>query len=102
MPHSRYTTAEIVRRGEEMYRRDIRPEVETSNRGKFLALDIDSGDYEIDTEELGALDRLKAKHPDGAYYILRIGYAAAARVRILLTMSKLRGSECRRSLQHCG
>jgi hypothetical protein len=45
--------------------------------GKSLALDIGTGDYEIDANELAAIDRLIARHPEGARYLLRIGYPYA-------------------------
>jgi hypothetical protein len=47
MTTTKYTTDEIVRLGQERYDREIRPLVETGNRGKMLAVDIESGDYEM-------------------------------------------------------
>jgi hypothetical protein len=88
MSHPRYTTEEIVQRGEEIYQRDIRDRVEAHNKGKFLVLDIDTGDYEIDADELAALERAAAKHPDGARYILRIGYPTAHRLGGRFTVAK--------------
>jgi hypothetical protein len=54
--------------------------VEARERGKFLVLDIETGDYEIDSDELSALRRAKEKNPDAALYILRVGYPAAYRI----------------------
>ena len=48
MPHPTLTTEEIARRGEEIYERDLRANLETEeNRGKFLIIDIATGAYEI-------------------------------------------------------
>ncbi|HLX62089.1 MAG TPA: hypothetical protein VKX17_12480 [Planctomycetota bacterium] len=47
-----YTQEEIERIGEEIYRRDIRPKVMPRHKGKFLFLDIESGDYEMDEDDL--------------------------------------------------
>ena len=80
MPHPRYTSDEIVRRGQELYEREIRAEVETDNKGKFLVLDIETGEYEVDENELVALTRTKGKNPDAALYILRVGYSTAYRL----------------------
>jgi hypothetical protein len=80
MSHPRYTAEEIVRRGEEIYQRDLRVQVEAQHRGKFLVLDIETGSYEIDPDEVAALDRAMGKNPDGARYILRIGYPTAHRI----------------------
>lgn len=75
-----YTPSEIVQRGQERYERDIRAKVEAQNKGKMLALDIETGDYEIADDSLTALDRIKAKHPDAPVYILRVGYPTAVKI----------------------
>lgn len=80
MAHSRYTSAEIVRRGQALYDQQIRAKVDASNKGKFLVLDIETGEYEIDESELHALKRAKAKNPDASLYMLRIGYSTAYRL----------------------
>jgi hypothetical protein len=54
--------------------------VEAGNIGKFLVLDIESGDYEIDDEDEKASRRILARHPEGVLYGLRIGFAAAYRL----------------------
>jgi hypothetical protein len=54
--------------------------VEASHKGKFLVLDIETGEYEMDLSELAALKRAKAKNPAAALYILRVGYSTAYRV----------------------
>jgi hypothetical protein len=80
MPHPRYSAEEIVRRGEEIYQQRIRANVETQHKGEFLVVNIETGDYEIDRDELAAMDRATAKHPDGAHYLVRVGYPAAHRL----------------------
>jgi hypothetical protein len=77
MPHSRYSSSEIAERGQAFYDRAIRDKLDASARGKFLALDIDTGDYEIDADERSALKRVLAKRPDAALYLLRIGRSTA-------------------------
>jgi hypothetical protein len=88
MSHPRYSIEEIVQRGEQIYQRDIRDQVEAQNTGKFLVLDIDTGEYEIDADELAALERATTKHPDGARYILRVGYPTAHRLGGRFTVAK--------------
>ena len=78
MPHPTLTAEEIARRGEEIYSRDLRARLETEeNRGKFLIIDIATGAYEIDKEDLAATERLLARTPNTITYGLRIGYEAA-------------------------
>ncbi len=77
MPHPRYSSDEIAQRGQTLYEQQIRTKIDESEKGKFLVLDIETGQYEIDVDELAALKRAKVKNPDAALYILRVGYATA-------------------------
>lgn len=80
MPHPRYSSLEIARRGQTFYEQQLRTQVAADNIGKFLALDIKTGEYEIDTDERAALKRAKAKRPDAPLYLLRIGSPTAYRL----------------------
>jgi len=74
----RPTAEEIGRRGEALYNAGIREKVETpENIGKFLAVDIYTGEYDLAAEERDALGRALARHPDGLFYVLRIGHETA-------------------------
>ena len=78
MPYPTLTAEEIARRGEEIYARDLRAKLETEeNRGQFLIIDIATGDYEINKEDLIATEQLLTRHPNAMTYGLRIGYEAA-------------------------
>ena len=68
---------EIAQRGQALFERDIRPAVPATDRGKFLVLDVESGAYEIDRDELNALERMRSRRPEGALYVLRIGHPTA-------------------------
>jgi hypothetical protein len=76
METTAYTNDEIVQRGEESYQRDLRPDVEEGNFGKYLLVDIETGEYEIGDDLLEAAHRAQAKHADAVLYALRIGYPA--------------------------
>ena len=68
---------EIARRGQEYYDQHLRAKLEPEHTGKFLVLDVETGDYEMDESEVAASERARAKHPDSLFYILRVGYRAA-------------------------
>jgi hypothetical protein len=77
MPHSRFSREEIERRGEQLYDQTLREKVETEeNIGKIIAIDIETGDYEIGEDLLQTGRRLLARHPDAATWTKRIGYNA--------------------------
>ncbi len=77
MPHPRYSSMEITKRGKELYEQHIRTLVETQdNLGKIVSIDIETGDYEIGDDLISTGDRLFARHPGAALYGARIGYNA--------------------------
>lgn len=80
MPDAKYSREEVAERGEAIYEQDIRANVECQNKGKFLVMDIETGEYEIDQDDLVATKRIMAKCPDAILYGLRIGYPAAYRL----------------------
>ena len=75
----RYSKEEFARRGDEIYERDIRPIIEKGNEGKYVAIDIESGDYEMDADEIAASDRLLARKPDAQIWLIQIGAPTARR-----------------------
>lgn len=77
MPSTRHSPEEIARLGNEIYRRDIRDRVLPQHKGQFLVLDVESGDYEIDGDDLSAEEALRARRPGGVFFGLRIGYTSA-------------------------
>ena len=80
MPQPRYSKEELARRGTKIYELQVRPQVEATNRGKIVAIDIETGAFEVADDVLTASDRLLARYPDAQAWILRIGYPAAHRL----------------------
>ena len=79
-PQPRYTMEEHARRGDEIYESQVRPLVEEGNHGRIVAIDIDTGAYEVADDVLAASRRLLARLPDAQPWIVRIGYAAVDRI----------------------
>ena len=52
-----YTTEEVVRRGHEIYDREIRARLEASHQGLFVVVDVTTGNWEIDEDDVAASDR---------------------------------------------
>jgi len=69
----RYSREEFARRGDDIYERELRPLLEAGNEGKFVAIDIETGAYEIDANELTASDRLLARVPNTQIWLRRLG-----------------------------
>ena len=75
--HTALSPQEIADRGQAIYIEKIRDKVEPAHIGKALILDVTSGDYEIDADEDAACDRMEARHPEGVFYLMKIGYPAS-------------------------
>ena len=68
---------ELEIRGEAIYRERIRHLVEPREKGKFVVIDVYSGDYEIDERDADASVRLLSRHPDAVTWAVRVGYPTA-------------------------
>ena len=77
MRYANYTPEAVESRGEDIYERQIREQVEAGNRGKFVVVNVETGEFEIDDDDLEATKRMLAKRPDAVLYGLRIGYPTA-------------------------
>jgi hypothetical protein len=72
----RYSKEELARRGQELYESGIRQQVEAGNEGKIVAIDIETGDFEVDETVMAATDRLFERQPDAQPWTIRIGHVA--------------------------
>lgn len=69
----RYEPSEFARRGDEIFDRDIRPGLQANDQDKIVAIDIESGDWEMDPSEVAACDRLQSRRRDAQIWIVRVG-----------------------------
>ncbi|HEV3238587.1 MAG TPA: hypothetical protein VGZ25_16490 [Gemmataceae bacterium] len=72
----RYSKEEFARRGDAIYEKDILPKLAAKDVGKFLAIDIETGEYAIAADEMKAGDKPLARLPEAQIWMVRIGYAA--------------------------
>lgn len=72
-----YGPGEISARGEAIYREQIQSKVEPAGKGKFVVIDVETGDYEIDAGDASATRRLLERRPSAVTYGVRVGYRAA-------------------------
>jgi hypothetical protein len=74
-----YSKEEHARLGTALYEQSVRPQVESSNPGQIVALDVNTGAYEVGNDTLIACQRLLARLPDAQIWCVRIGYPAVHR-----------------------
>jgi len=70
---------EFAHRGNEIYERQVRPQVEEGNQGKIVASDFETGALELAEDLLTASDRLLARYPEAQSRFVRIGHPALHR-----------------------
>lgn len=72
---------EVDRLGPEVFDRRVRPWLRHEDHGKFVAVDIGSGDYELDDDDYTAVKRLRDRRPSADVWLGRVGEPAAYRMR---------------------
>jgi hypothetical protein len=75
----RYSKEEHARRGEEIYEQRLRAQLELDNRGKIVAIDVDTSEYEVADEVVSASEQLLARLPNAQIWCVRIGHLAVHR-----------------------
>jgi hypothetical protein len=76
-----HTLEELARLGAEVFDRHVRPTLRPEDDDKFVAIDVDSGDHEIDSDDYAAVTRLRVRRPSAEVWLGRIGQPAACRMR---------------------
>ncbi len=85
MLQPRYSKEEFARRGQEIYGRLIQSQVEPGHDGAFVAIDIETGAYELDADDYTATERLRRRLPDAQVWLVRVGQPATYRIGSLET-----------------
>jgi hypothetical protein len=75
----RYSKEEFARRGTEIYEQQVRPQVEEGNQGKIVAINIETGAFDMAEDTLTASERLLTRYPDAQIWCVRIGYPGVHR-----------------------
>ena len=71
------TDPAIAVAGKKIYQDQIRPLMTEADIGKFVIVDVNSGEYEIDESAVKASKRLRQRMPDSLRFGMRVGYSAA-------------------------
>jgi len=81
MPTDSFPEDEVVQRGRALYEQKIRAAVDTAeNKGKMLVINLETGAWEMDADDVAAAQRAKAHFGDALLFSMRIGHSAAYRI----------------------
>ncbi len=65
----------------ELFDRHVPPKLRPEDNDKFVALDVTTGEYELDEDDYAAVSRLRARKPVADIWLGRVGQPAAYRMR---------------------
>jgi hypothetical protein len=75
----RYSGDELAERGTRFYETKIRKLVEEDNIDRYLAIDVETGEFAVADQRHDAVIKLRERNPDAQIWGLRIGHIAAAK-----------------------
>jgi hypothetical protein len=73
---------EVAALGNQILRYQIEPLLSSEDTGKFVAIAVDSGEYEIDESDQKVLSRILARHPQAKIWLGRAGHQTAYKLRL--------------------
>ena len=79
---------DIATTGMAMYE-EMRAEMEASEWGRMVVIDVNSGDYEVADDDLTATLRLFERRPDALTWGERVGYRAIHRMGFRATYGEI-------------
>ncbi len=68
----RYSKEEFARRGDALIESKVRPGLTAADEDKFVAIDIETGEYELDKNEMTAANRLRKRVPDAQIWLVHV------------------------------
>lgn len=77
----RLSRDELARLGDETFAKRVRPSLRPEDEGKFVAIDVESGAFEVDEDDHAAVSRLHLRVPGAQVWLVRAGYPTAHRLR---------------------
>ena len=77
----RLSREELARRGNDTYAQHVHPSLRPEDDGKFVAIDVESGEFEVNEDDHTAVTRLHCRVPGAQVWLIRAGYPATHRLR---------------------
>lgn len=63
----------MARKAEELFASKIEPLVRGKAQSDYLLIDVNSGDFEVDADEMAAAQRLRSRQPEALVWMRRVG-----------------------------
>ena len=76
-------TKNIIERAKAIYEKELRYILEAEHRGRFVAIEPESGDHFLADTFDGAVKAARSKHPTRLSHTIRIGHRAAFSIGLM-------------------
>jgi frataxin-like iron-binding protein CyaY len=73
---------ELARVAEDVFSKKVRPTLRPEDEGKYVAIDLDTGNYEVDADDYTAVIRLRKRCPEAEIWLERAGQPTAYQLRL--------------------
>jgi hypothetical protein len=80
MQHLTDTEAEFADRGKTWYETRIKAQVNPQCQGQVVAIDVETGEFEVGENTISAAKKLLARLPQAQMWFERVGYVAVHKV----------------------
>jgi hypothetical protein len=74
------TPDELAALGRDIFDRQARPTLRPEDDGKFVAIDVQTGDFEMDVDDYAAVAGLRSRNPAADVWLKRVGYPTTYRI----------------------
>ena len=71
----------LALKGREIYNKSLKRILEPKSKGKFVAIEVESGEYFLGSTITDAVTKAERKHPTKLFYVMRVGYKATVSLR---------------------
>jgi len=68
---------QLVSRAKQLYKTKLKALLEPEHKGEYVVIEPESGDYYLGHTMSEAHEKALAKHPDGKFFLAKVGYKAA-------------------------
>jgi hypothetical protein len=79
----RHTFDELESLATTIYDSRIKSGLQPEDDGKFVAIDVESGEYEIDEDDYNAVMRLRSRQPVAEIWLARVGAPTTCRIGVV-------------------
>jgi len=69
----------IAEAGEEIYN-SLRADLETNHRGRFVAINVNTGTYHLGDSAEEAVEKARNAEPEDLFHLIRVGFPGAFQV----------------------